>query len=407
MTNQIAIAIGLVAGLIVGIVAEVTGSRPLSQLVEAVAPIGTAFVSLVRMVVIPLVAATLFTGVAALAEPKRLGRLGGATLLVFWTTAFVAIGIGMTVMAGFLSVAPVTVALPPPDDVQRELPTAVDFLVGLIPANPFAAAANGDLLPLIVFTVLFAAAAGTLPQPHRQQLMAISEAVTGALIKLVHWVLWTAPVGVFALAAPVAARAGVSVLQSLLVFILAVTVGLLVFMALVYLPLVRWLGGTSPVAFIKACVGPQAIGMSTTSSAATLPAMLEAAVDRLGVSQLVAGLVLALGSSLNRAGSALFQGAAVIFLAQLYGVTLGPAVIGGTVLATFFVSLTVAGVPSASLVTLAPALETAGVPIAGIAVLFGIDRIPDMFRTATNVTGHLATATVVERIAERDGAVEG
>lgn len=402
MTNQVAIVIGLIAGLSVGVMAAVTGSAALTDFATGVQPIGQAFVNLVRMVVIPLVVATIFTGVATLGSPKKLGRLGGLSLGFFWVTTIVAIAMGMIIMRVAIAIFPVPVLTPPEGTSAQELPTTVDFLLSLIPANPFAAAADGALLPLMVFTVLFGAAVGTLRDDHRKQLMSFAEAVTAALIKLVHWVLWTAPIGVFALAAPVAAESGFDVLQSLLMFVIVVVIALIIFVTIVYIPLVALLGRVPPMRFTRASVGPWVIGMSTTSSAATLPAMLEAAMERLDISRTVAGFVLALGAALNRSGSALFQGSAIIFLAALYGVPIPVAAIGAAILATFLVSLTVTGVPSSSLVTLAPALDTVGVPLAGIATLFGIDRIPDMVRTAVNVTGHMAAATIVER-AEHSG----
>lgn len=405
MTNQVAIVVGLIAGLFIGIAAAVTGVPALVDFATGVQPIGLAFVNLVRMVVIPLVMSTIFTGVANLGSPRKLGRLGGISLGFFWVTTFVAIGLGMAVMKAATFLFPVPVQAPPEGGTAQELPSTIDFLLSLIPSNPFAAAADGALLPLMVFTVLFGAAVGTLREDHRAQLMSFAEAVTAALIKLVHWVLWTAPIGVFALAAPVAAESGLDVLQSLLMFVIVVVVALIVFVALVYIPLVATAGAISPPRFTRASVGPWIIAMSTTSSAATLPAMLEAAMQRLGVSRTVAAFVLALGASLNRSGSALFQGSAIIFLAALYGVPIPIAAVGAAILATFLVSLTVTGVPSSSLVTLAPALETVGVPLSGIAILFGVDRVPDMVRTAVNVTGHLAAATVVERIEHSGSAV--
>jgi len=407
MSNQAAIAVGLVAGLVFGLTAAGTASPTLVRIAEGVAPLGTIFVNLVRMVVIPLVVATIFTGVAALANPKRLGKLGGATLLFFWSTTFIAIVMGMPAMKGALLLAPVTVQLPAPEATAGELPTVIDFLVGLVPANPFGAAASGELLPLIVFTVLFAAAAGTLPEESKTPLMAFAEAATAALIRLVHWVLWTAPVGVFALAAALTARTGWSVLVSLLVFVVAVAVGLAIFVAVVYLPAVQFLGRIPGKRFLRACIAPWAIGMSTTSQAASLPAMLESAEEQLRVPRVVAGLVLSLGAAIGRAGSALFQGASIVLLAALYGVPIPVAAVGGAVVATFLVSLTVAGVPSGSVVTLAPALEVVGVPLSGLAILFGIDRIPDMIRTAVNVTGTLAASTVVTRLSQSSGREPG
>jgi proton glutamate symport protein len=363
----------------------------------ASAPLGTAFISAIRMVIIPLVMAVIFTGVANLGDPRKLGRLGGTTLLFFWATVLPAILIGMGVMRAALAFAP---EISVPDAAAREapaLPGIVDFLVGLIPSNPFAAAADGALLQLIVFTALFAAAAGTLEEASRRRLVDFAEALGDALIKLVWWILWTAPLGIFGLAAPVTAQLGWGLIQSLAVFVVAVIVGLGAYIGLVYLPFLKVVGGIGPTRFLGGTFGAASIAFSTTSTAAALPVTLEEAKRELGVSETVADLVLPLGASMYRAGSALFQGAAIVFLAHLYDVAIPPAAVGGAVLATFMVSLTVAPVPSSGVMTLAPALDTVGVPLAGLSILLGVDRIPDMFRSTTNLLGQITTAVVVDR----------
>jgi Na+/H+-dicarboxylate symporter len=273
----------------------------------------------------------------------------------------------------------------------------VDFLVSLIPSNPFAAASSGALLPLIVFTALLAAAAGTLDQGPRTRLIELADALGDALIKLVYWILWTAPLGIFGLAAPVTAQMGWGLLGSLAVFIVSVVAGLGVFLSLVFLPLLHFVGGISPLRFLRDTFGGVAVAFSTTSTVAALPVMIEEAEEKLQLSPTTATLVLPLGASMYRPGSALFQGAAIVFLAHLYQVPIPAAAVGGAVLATFLVSLTVAPVPSSSIVTLAPALDTVGVPIAGLAILLGVDRIPDMFRTAVNALGQITTAALVDR----------
>jgi Na+/H+-dicarboxylate symporter len=402
--NHLAIAVGLVLGLAFGLVASATGNDLLMAVATGVRPIGDLFVNAVRMIVIPLVVAIVFLGVARLGDPRKLGRLGGFSLAFFWLTTLVAIFVGMGLMRLGLVFSP---AVSPPEAAAQmapELPGVVDFLVSLIPPNPFGAAAQGTLLPLIVFTVLFAAAAGTLNEERREPLLALADSVTETLIRLVHWILWTAPVGVFALAAPVTAESGWAMLQSLAIFVVVVMVGLILFIAVVYLPLVRFLGKMGISFFLKGIMGSQLIAFGSASSAASLPVMLEEAEEKLGLSEEVYGLVLSIAASLNRAGSALYQGAAIVFLAYLYEVPLPATALGGAVLATFLVALTVAPVPAASVVTLAPALDTVGIPLAGLAVLFGVDRIPDMFRTATNVTGHMACAVVVEGLTSEDGA---
>lgn len=403
MRLNVAIAFGLLAGLLLGLLAALTGSRALMAVAEGVEPVGTAFVNVLKMVVIPLVTSVIFVGVATLGDLRRLGRMGGVTLAFFAGTTAVAVSMGMAVMRAFLPLS---------SDAAREvasaasaeaptLPGIVEFFVALIPANPFAAAVEGALLPLIVFTILVAAAAGALPPDERERLLSLARAVVAALVKLVRWILYIAPIGIFALAAPVTARAGWGILQSLAIFVIAVLVGEVVLVAAVYLPVARLSGGIEIRRFLRGCVSPQIIGATTVSSPATVPAMLEAAEDEFGVQLSVAGFVISLGAGINRAGSALFQGAGVVFLAWLYGVPLPIAGIGGAVLATFIVSFTVPSIPGGSVLTLAPAMGTIGIPLDGMAVLLGVDRIPDMARTAVNVTGTLTATAMVDRLEAR------
>jgi Na+/H+-dicarboxylate symporter len=394
---HIAIAVGLVAGLAFGLLAAATGSETLMAIATGVAPLGAAFLNAIRMVVIPLVMAVIFSGVAKLGDPRKLGRLGGLTLAFYWTTLIPAILLGMGVMWLGLAFTPDVTAPLGAAQEAPELPGMVDFLVSLIPANPFAAATDGRLLPLIVFTALLAAAAGTLDEGPRERLVGLADAVGDALIKLVWWILWTAPVGIFGLAAPVTAQMGWALLQSLAVFIVCVLVGLGLYLGLVYLPLLRLVAGMGPLKFLEGTFGAASIAFSTTSTVAALPVALEEARENLGVSEPIADVLIPLGASMYRPGSALFQGAAIIFLAHLYAVPVPAAAVGGALLATFLVALTVAPVPSSGVVTLAPALDVVGVPMSGLAIVLGIDRIPDMFRSALNNLGQIATSVLMDR----------
>ena len=391
------IALGLALGLGTGLLAAATGSDVLTAIAAGSAPLGTAFMNAIRMVVIPLVMAVIFTGVAGLGDPRKLGRLGGFTLGFFWITVIPAIVIGMATMRFGLRYAPELEAPTVAAQEAAELPGFVDFLVSLIPSNPFAAASAGQLLPLIVFTALFAAATGALAEQHRDALLGLADAVSAALIKLVWWILWTAPIGVFGLAAPVTAQLGWGLVESLAVFVVSVIVALVIYIVLMYLPLLRVVGGVSPLRFMKGTFGAASIAFSTTSTVAALPVTLEEAKSNLNVSDSVADLVLPLGASMYRAGSALFQGAAIVFLAHLYDVPFPLAAASGAILATFLVSLTVAPVPSSGVVTLAPALDAVGIPLSGLAILLGIDRIPDMFRSTTNLLGQITTSVLVDR----------
>ena len=277
------------------------------------------------------------------------------------------------------------------------LPGIVDFLVSLVPANPFEAASSGAILPLIVFTALVAAATGTLAKERRERMIAIADDASQALMKLVWWILYTAPVGVFGLAAPVTAKLGWDLVLSLGVFILSVFAGLLVLMIVVFVPLWVLVAKIGPVRFLSSTFGAVSIAVSSTSTAAAIPVSLQETKENLGVSETVADILVPLGASMYRPGSALFQGAAIVFLAHMYDVPIPAAAIGAAILATFLVSLTVAPVPSSGVITMAPALEAIGVPVAGLAILLGIDRIPDMMRSGVNVLGQISTAVFVDR----------
>ena len=400
-----AIAVGLVLGLIVGLGAAATGNEWLFALAKGSAPFGAIFMNAIRMVVIPLIVTVIFTSIARLGDPRKLGRIGGLTIAYYWITLIPAIAIGMaTTKVGLRFASEIEM----PQTAATEVPalqSIVDFIVTLVPANPFAAASNGAILPLIVFTALVAAATGTLADERRERLINIADDVSAALVKLVWWILYIAPIGVFGLAAPVTAELGWDLVQSLGVFIICVFVGLVIFLAVVTLPLVYFVGGIGPGRYLRGTFGGVSVAVSTTSTAAAIPVTLEETTKNLKVSTTIADLLVPLGASMHRPGSALFQGSAIVFLAYLYDVPIPVAAIGAAMLATFLVSLTVAPVPSSSVVTLAPALDAVGIPIAGLALVLGIDRIPDMMRSGVNILAQVSAAVLVDRWtgAERGG----
>jgi Na+/H+-dicarboxylate symporter len=272
------------------------------------------------------------------------------------------------------------------------------FLVDLVPRNPVKAAVDGQLLPLIVFVTILAVATAALPAPRRDVLLAVAEAVTGALIRVIQWVLVIAPLGIFALVAPAVAQFGWDLVRAMLVYVLAVAVGVGALVAGVFVPAVRFIGRRPVAAVLRASIPAVLMGFSTTSSLAALPAMFQAAERDLGVDRSVAGLVLPVGASINRAGSALFQAIALIFVARLFGMSLGAGGLFQAGAAVFLASLTIAAVPGGSVVSLIPAFTAVGLPLSGIPLLLGLDRLPDMFRTATNVAGDVAAAVVLDAV---------
>ena len=407
MPSHVRMMIGLAAGLALGLRAAWTQHPALLAIARGLRPLGSLFLNLLWMVVIPLVVTALFAGVAGLGSVRRVGRLGIRTLGFFWATTLAAIVIGFAVAALSLPLAGVTPdqqaalrqsALADSGAVRHaaeQMPSGARFLVELIPANPVRAAVDGSLLPLIVATAIFAVAAAALPEEKRRILTDLADVATAALIRIVWWVLLLAPLGIFALVAGAVAQFGLSLVKTMAVFVVAVIAGLGVFIAGVLLPAIALLARMRVTRFLKVAWPSLAMAFSTTSSLATLPTMLAAAEEELKISRTVTSFVLPLGASINRSGSALFQAVAIVFAARLYGVPLGAAELVQAGAAVFLASLTVAAVPSASVLSLAPAFSATGLPLAGLTLLIGLDRIPDMFRTMTNVMGSLSGAAVV------------
>lgn len=405
MSNHLWMAVGLLAGLALGLLASATGSDVLRDVTDGVRPIGRLFLNLLQMVVIPLVAAALFSGVAGLGDVRRLGRLGARTLAFFWGTTLIAIALGFAMAALILPLVSIS---PEHQDQLRALaddsgtvtapPAAggLRFLIELVPANPVRAVVDGQLLPLIVFVTILAVATAALPGPRRDALLSLADAITGALIRVIQWVLVLAPFGIFALVAPAVAQFGWDLVRAMLVYVLAVAVGVTVLVAGVFVPAVRFVGRRAVPAVLRASLPAVLMGFSTTSSLAALPAMFQAAERDLGVDARVAGLVLPVGASINRAGSALFQAVALLFVSRLFGMPLGAGGLFQAGAAVFLASLTVAAVPGGSVVSLVPAFTAVGLPLSGIPLLLGLDRLPDMFRTATNVAGDVTAAVVLD-----------
>jgi len=401
--------IALGAGLILGLAAAgAADSHPeFVRAAQWLRPIGTLFVNLLSMVVIPLVATALFTGIARLGNMRRVSRLLVRTLAFFWGTTLIAIFIGFLVGAIVLPRAVVSpdrqaalqaAAVADSSSIQKAaegIPTGARFIVELIPANPVKAAVDGNLLPVVVFVTFLAVAAAGLPEAKRTPLLELADATTEALIKIVHWVLLLAPIGVFALVTPIVAQQGWDVVKAMGWFITAVILGVVIFIGAVYIPALTIMGRLEPGRFLRAAFPSMMMGFSTTSSLATLPTMLQAADGDLHIPRSIAGFALPLGASVNRAGSALYQAIAVLFIARLYGIPFGFSEMFAAAAAVFLASLTVAAVPSGSVLSLLPAFTATGLPISGLSILIGLDRIPDMFRTMTNVTGHLTGAVVV------------
>jgi len=410
------ISIGLVAGALVGAAVNVTGLALSPAWTQGALPalnfIGNGFIRAITMIVIPLVVASLMLGVASLGDIRKLGRIGGKTVGYYFMTTAIAITIGLTLA---LLIRPGSRINPESRDalgaefageaasrlqLAEQRPGVWEVLLQMIPNNPVAAAAEGNLLPLIVFVIIFAAATSLLQPARRDAILNFAGGVNDASMIIIDWIMKLAPIAVFALIASVISRFGLDVLQSLAIYTLVVAAGLILHAFGTYGLMVTVLARLNPLEFFRRIRKVPLIAFSTSSSNATLPLTIETAEEELGVSNSVASFVLPLGATINMDGTALYQGVATVFIAQVYGIELGLAALLTIVLTATLASIGAAGVPSAGIITLILVLQSVGLAeqaAAGIALILGVDRILDMLRTAVNVTGDLSAAAFVAR----------
>jgi Na+/H+-dicarboxylate symporter len=406
---SVQIAIGLAAGLALGLAAASAGDGRFQRGVLALEVPGTVWLNGLRMCVVPLVVAALIAGVGSIGDVRKLGRVGLRAFAFFFATVTAAGLIGIVVASILVPLAPVDAATAAAlrasategagrvTELAGEVRGVRQFIVDLVPPNPVRAAADGALLSLTLFAVLFGAAAGTLDEEPRRRVLGFFDAVTAALIRLIHWVMAVAPLGVLCLVAAVTARVGWQALQSLLVFVLAVMIGAVLIGVGVFGPLSALLARMRPGPFARAITPGATVAFTTASSMAALPTMMDSALRDLRISNAVAGFVLPVGATLNRPGSALYHMCAVIFVGSLYGIPVGPVALAAALATSLLMTFSVAAVPSATVFTTAPVLLAVGLPVESLALLLGVDRIPDMFRTALNAVGHQTAAAVVAR----------
>lgn len=404
------IMLGLVLGATAGAGAAAAGGFA-HDAVLWIQPAGTAFIRLISMVVVPLVVASLFVGTCSVGDIRRLGRIGGRSLAFFLITTVIAASLGLSLALLFrpgLALDATTrdrIAADYSAGAAGRIEAAETISIGerileIIPRNPIEAAADTNLLPLIFATLLFAAAASVLKPAQRDPLLAFFGGVNAAAGVVIGWVMKLAPYAVFILIAGALARFGIDLLRGLLLYAVLVIVGELVH-GLGILMLILRIAGISITRFWKHVADAPLLGFSTASSNAALPVSLDVAENRLGVSREVASFVLPVGATLNMNGSALYKGITVVFLAQVYGIPLGPSQYGTIILMSTLAAIAGVGVPGSSLVTTVMVLTAVGMgpqAAAGIALVVGLDRFLDMFRTANNVLGDLTCAAVVAKL---------
>ncbi len=397
LSNRIlaGLGLGLIAGLVLNLTVAETPWIRSYVLDGGLSVIGEIFMRFLSMLVVPLVFVSLVSGVSALSDPKKLGRVGGKALALYLLTT----GIAVTLALFAASLVQPGVGANPGVVVAREIsaqPSFAQVIVEMVPRNPIQAMADGAMLPIIVFSVLIGLSISVSGEPGKRIGRFFTD-FNEVVMQLVGFVMLLAPYGVFALITVLAATTGWDTFVGVLKYVVLVLVVLIAHAAITYSTLLRVLGGLSPRIFFSKMRAVLAFAFSTASSGATIPVTLRTVEKRLGVDNRVASFTVPLGATINMDGTAIMQGIATGFIAQYYGIDLSLSQYLMVVLMVIMASVGAAGVPGVGLILLAGVLAAVGLPAEGIALILGVDRLLDMTRTAVNVCGDAMVTCVVAR----------
>ena len=409
------IIIGLVLGLLYGIFAASQGLANFTN--DWVAPFGKIFLNLLKLIAVPLVLSSLITGVASLSDTKKVSRIGGKTITIYVLTTAVAVTIGL------ISVNILQPGDTVPEDMKTKLQetyksaasgrmeaaeevkdrSILQPLVDMVPSNIFSSASNNrNMLQVVFVAIIVGIALIQIPKNKGKPVLDFFEGINELVIKLVDNIMLIAPIGVFALIADtITSVAGdnlnniLELLSALGYYMLAVIIGLVLQMAITYTFVLKSFSKMNLKTFYQGIAPAQLLAFSTSSSGATLPVTMERCEEELGVSEEVSSFVLPLGATINMDGTALYQAVAAVFIAQTIGMDLALGAQLTIVFTAVLASIGTAAVPGAGIIMLIIILEAVGVPSAGIALILGVDRILDMMRTVTNVTGDATVAVAI------------
>lgn len=389
------ILIAMIAGIVVG--------GLMGQQASVFAPLGTLFMQLIKMLVVPLVFVSIVSGSASLGATKSAGKIGFTAITYMMLTTAIAVIIGLIGGTWYKPGAGLN-----PEQIKDLLPADAQVLTannpgfwetitGMIPANPVEALASGNILQIIIFGVFLGFGISVLAKDRKEPLLKGLDTLLDALIWCMEKVMWTAPFGVFGLMADATGTYGYDLLMKV-ANLLWLNIMLFLFILLVFYPLtIKFLSKTKVSTFMKAMIKPQLVAFSTSSSLATLPTTLETCEKELHVSKETASFVVPLGATINMAGNAMYYAIVCLFFAQLYGMDLSFASYLAIIVTSTLSAVGAAGVPGPSLMAVA-VLVSAGLPVEGLPLLFAVDRIFDMLRTVLNITGDAACAVIVDRV---------
>jgi len=406
MKESTRVLVALAAAIGVGALIAASGSKQLIDAADALAPVGTLWVNAIRMTVIPLVVSLLITGVASATDLGAIGRIGGRTLVVFVLLLAAIAAIVIPLASALFALLPLsstaaakTLPAGAAEAANQLAATGQNasfsaWLTSLIPSNPVAAAANGAMVPLILFTLILAIAIARSPESTRAPLVDLARGLGDAMLLIVRWVVLAAPVGVFALVLPIAAHLGGAVAGAIGAYIAAYSLGCVVVILLIY-PIVAVFGGIPIGRFARAALPAQLIAFSSSSSIASLPALIESGERGLALPNRITGFVLPLAVTTFKLAAPVSWTIGALFVGWFYGVPLHARELATVAFAAIFLAFAAPGVPRGAFIMLTPLFLAIGLPAEGIGILIAVDALPDTFATALNVTGDLAAAALV------------
>ncbi|MCL1075166.1 dicarboxylate/amino acid:cation symporter [Shewanella dokdonensis] len=393
------ILIGMALGIFIGLILR--NAFPGSQFVQeyitegVLNVMGSIFINCLKMLVVPMVFISLVCGTSSLSEPSKLGRLGGKTLAFYLFTTAVAlvlsIFVAVIIHPGSNTLSTVNLAYD-----AKDAPSLAQVIINIVPTNPIKAMTDGNMLQIIIFAVIFGFAVSHVGDKGRR-VAAVFEDLNDVIMRVVTLVMYLAPYGVFALMGKLALTLGLETFKDVLKYFAVVLGVLLLHGFVVYPTLLKLFTGLNPLIFLRKMRDAQLFAFSTASSNATLPVNMETAEHRLGVDNRVASFTLPLGATVNMDGTAIMQGVATVFIAQVYGIHLSVQDYFSVVVTATLASIGTAGVPGVGLVMLAMVLKQVGLPVEGIALILGVDRLLDMVRTAVNITGDSVATVIVAK----------
>jgi proton glutamate symport protein len=402
MSLTIRVLIAMVLGIVLGLVILAHPAPALLKIVSWVEPVGTLWVNAIRMTVIPLVVSLLITGVASCSDLHMVRRIGGRALASFLGLLVLVAAASLLIVPplfAWFHINPATTASlrgNTGSSTVAAIPSFAEWLVGVVPTNPVKAASDGAMLPLVVFSLAFALALLKIAAERRDAIVRFFQGLGDAMLVIVRVIIELAPIGVFALMLPVASRTGLAAAGALGYYVGVTAVAQLLIILLLY-PVASFIGRIPLLRFARALFPAQAVAVSSASSLASLPALLEGSDQMLYLPKSITGMVLPLAVSTFKIATPTIWLVAAIFLGHLYGVQLGFGQLLAISVTSILTSFSLPGVPHGWLLVITPLVATMGIPAEGIGLLIAVDAIPDIVATALNVTGDMAAAALVSR----------